>query len=1194
MSDVALVTVPPSPYKGLSPFDDSDSDALLFFGRARETQVVSANVLASRLTLLYGPSGVGKSSLLRAGVVHALRNAGDPPPAVVVYSSWTGDPLTGLEEAVRAAVGATLQREPVEAPGTFADRLAAWSAELGTELCLLLDQLEELFLYHPTAEGAGGFLDLLPELVGRPGLRVNVLLGIRDDALAQLDVFKGRIPGLFSNSLRLDHLNREAATAAIVGPLERYNAIAVGEVEIEPELVEAVLEEVQTGKIEPGSLGRREAEAQHEPSGSIETPYLQLVMQRVWEVERERGSRSLRVETFRGLGGAQRVVEDHLERALTALTPAQRDAAATVFGHLVTPSGTKIAHGVADLASYAAMAESDIEPVLRSLARERILRPLGENGHAAGRRYEIFHDVLGEAVLAWRTEHDTQRQLERERDEAERRHRRMLFLVIAVLIALGAMTAVAIFALAQREEARSQRAEARQRAQQASARELAARSVARLDTDPAASLGLALDAVRLDPSPDLEDVLRRALLESRARAVLPSKGPVTAVDVTRDGRRVVTASRDRTARLFDPRTGRQVRVFRGREPLTALSISPDGALIATGGGRQAQVWNSVDGKRLASLTHAGAVTDVEFSRDGSRLVTASADGTARVWEPRSGRQLLTLEHPGRVVSAAFDRSRGRLLTVASDRYVRVFDASTGALLQALEHPARVSSAAFSPSGRLIVSGSIDRRGRIWYVERGEMWKELRGHEGRVTDVAFSPSGRLVATASTDGTARVWSAANGTSVSTLFGHSNHVVDVAFSPDGDGLVTASRDRTARVWQARTGKPRAVLVGSEGAVTSAIFSPNGRTVVTASEDGTARVWDPQTEPELHVVARHGRPVAAAAFVAGGRQVVSAGEDGTARVETADGKQIAVVRHGRPVRALAVDLRGAMAATADDARVLVWETRTGRRVGAFRHPAPIRSVAISPDARVVATGAADGVVRLWDVRRGRLLRALPGHSGAVGAVSFSSDGRFVVSAGEDGQARIWDVRDGRLVHVLSGHRAALTSASFSQDGSRILTTSRDATARLWKASDGSLIEDLRGHRDAVTFGSFSADGSRIVTSSLDHDARLWDGRTGKALEQLGGHFAGVRSARFSPDGRWVVTAGPETAGLWQTATGRRVFYLRGHGAPLNDAGFSPDGKSIVTASDDGTARVYHCAVCGGLDELVRLAERRLALLHR
>jgi hypothetical protein len=215
-----------SPFKGLASFDDSDADALLFFGREWETEVVAANVLASRLTVLYGPSGVGKSSLLRAGVVRTLRHFGSPSPAVAYFGTWAGEPLVGLEEAARVAVANALGREPADAPGDLTDRFASWSAELGAELCLLIDQLEELFLYHPAKKGAGGFVDLLPELVLRPGLRVNVLLGVRDDALAQLDVFKERIPGLFMNSLRLDYLDRDAGRKAILGPLARYAEIA--------------------------------------------------------------------------------------------------------------------------------------------------------------------------------------------------------------------------------------------------------------------------------------------------------------------------------------------------------------------------------------------------------------------------------------------------------------------------------------------------------------------------------------------------------------------------------------------------------------------------------------------------------------------------------------------------------------------------------------------------------------------------------------------------------------------------------------------------------------------------------------------------------------------------------------------------------------------------------------------------------
>jgi Novel STAND NTPase 1 len=283
-----LVLGQQSPFKGLSAFDDSERDALLFFGRERETEIVVANVLASRLTVLYGPSGVGKSSLLRAGVVQQLRRLGETEPlAVAIFSGWAADPVGGVEEAARAAIAHALGGDPGDAPGGLADRLEAWTAALGGELCLVLDQLEELFLYHPRG---GAFADELPELVTRPRLRVNVLLGIRDDALARLDVLKARIPGLFTNSLGLDRLDREAGRRAVLGPLERWNA-AVGAdeaVEIEPALLEAILTDVAAGRIEPGVAGRG-AVAESAETQRIETPYLQLVLQRLWDVERERG-----------------------------------------------------------------------------------------------------------------------------------------------------------------------------------------------------------------------------------------------------------------------------------------------------------------------------------------------------------------------------------------------------------------------------------------------------------------------------------------------------------------------------------------------------------------------------------------------------------------------------------------------------------------------------------------------------------------------------------------------------------------------------------------------------------------------------------------------------------------------------------------------------------------------------------------
>ena len=285
---------------------------------------------------------MGKSSLLRAAVARSLRELPEEP-LVVVFSSWSDDPNTALAEAIREATGADVN-------GPAAAALEHAQAE--RDVYLVLDQAEEYFLYHADDGGPASFAETLPLVLGAP-LRINVLVSLREDSLAKLDRFTGRIPGLFSNTLRLDRLDRASARAAIVRPTERFTELTGVAVSVEPELVENVLDQVGAGQIEPalGGLGTVEGV---DPAMRIEAPYLQLVMQRIWEEERAAASGVLRAETLVRLGGAQHIVEEHLAGAMAELSVEQKDIAARLFNHLVTPSGTKIAHDVSDLADFAA------------------------------------------------------------------------------------------------------------------------------------------------------------------------------------------------------------------------------------------------------------------------------------------------------------------------------------------------------------------------------------------------------------------------------------------------------------------------------------------------------------------------------------------------------------------------------------------------------------------------------------------------------------------------------------------------------------------------------------------------------------------------------------------------------------------------------------------------------------------------
>ena len=552
-------TVAPSlaaPFRGLSPFGESELDSLLFFGREHETEIAVANLLAARLTILYGPSGVGKSSLLRAGVARRIRELASrralgrgPDGAVIVFASWADDPVSALADALAQEVMSLVRRSVAAPPpdARLADVVDHWSNVLDGDVYLVLDQLEEYFVYHDESALPGRLVDELPEVVLRPRLRAHVVLSLRDDALARLDVFKARIPNVFANYLRLDPLDHAAATAAIVGPIRRWNELVPEEqrVDIEPALVERVL---------------AQAAVAEEP-GRVEPPYLQLVMERLWNEERERGSHMLRASTLDELGGAGAIVREHLDRALSVLDAGQQDAASCMFEHLVTPSGTKVAHRAADLARFARLPEAEAGTMIAALRRERILRPVDESNDT-GPRYEIFHDVLADAILGW----CGRREVEAERARAQRRHRRLVVLSIVALAAALIMAAVTIFALVQRSDARSQ-------ARSAHARALAAAALTELDIDPEMSLMLARQSVGLSASPEAEDVLRRALLASRVREVSRLGSPVVAAAFEPGGRRAVAVTDGGRVAVLDPSSGRVLRSFHVRGPLDLLDAS---------------------------------------------------------------------------------------------------------------------------------------------------------------------------------------------------------------------------------------------------------------------------------------------------------------------------------------------------------------------------------------------------------------------------------------------------------------------------------------------------------------------------------------------------------------------------------------------------------------------------------------------
>ncbi|HEY1687039.1 MAG TPA: serine/threonine-protein kinase, partial [Tepidisphaeraceae bacterium] len=468
-----------------------------------------------------------------------------------------------------------------------------------------------------------------------------------------------------------------------------------------------------------------------------------------------------------------------------------------------------------------------------------------------------------------------------------------------------------------------------------------------------------------------------------------------------DGTRIVTASSDNTARVWDAITGKPIGLpMRHEDAVFSASFSPDGTRVVTASeDNTACVWDAAKGKLLGNAmrhekAYVHAVFTATFSADGTRVVTAGADNTARVWNAASGKPLgEPMRHDGAVMCAMFSPDGSRVVTASLDNTARVWNATTGKLLgEPMQHNDAVFSASFSPDGMRVVTASADDTARVWNAASCKPLGEPMRHRGSVRAAAFSPDGLRVVTASFDGTACVWDAATGKALGEPMRHEDFVHSAQFSPDGIRIVTASDDNTARIWDAATGTQMGESLQHGGFVHSATFSPDGLRVVTASTDSTAQEWDVADQHPLSEPMRHGAAINSAVFSPDGKRIVTASDDKTA---------------------------------------CVWDAATGEPIGKpMQHRGSVHFATFSPDSARVVTVSDDNTAEVWDVGTGKPLGAPIRHTAPIHSAVFSPSGIRILTASDDGTARMWDAVTGRQFGESMRHDAPIFSASYSSNG--------------------------------------------------------------------------------------------------------------------------------------------------------------------